>query len=82
MRKNGAFVNLFLPEKAQKSRKNRRHPKKTGIELLCFSELEATSKTKPELHHANLKIIYICWRKGHQNCLIGYRSYFTFDLRL
>jgi hypothetical protein len=71
MKKNGAFVNLFLSEEAQKSPKNRRHPKKIGMELLCFSELEATSKTKPELHHANLKVIYICGRQRHQNRLIG-----------
>lgn len=59
MKKNGAFVNLFLSDRVQKSPKGRRHLKKSGMELLCFSELGATSKRKPELHHANFKVIYI-----------------------
>lgn len=42
MKKNGAFVNLFLSGRLQKSPQYRGQPKKIGAELLCFSELEAT----------------------------------------
>jgi len=59
MKKNGAFVNLFLADRVQKSPQSRRHLKKSGAELLCFRELGATSKRKPELRHANFKVIYI-----------------------
>jgi hypothetical protein len=71
MKKNGAFVNLFLSEGLQKSPKYRGQPKKIGAELLCFSELEATAQKKPELRHANFKVIYIYGRQRRQNCLIG-----------
>jgi len=82
MKKNGAFVNLFLSEGLQKSPKRRRQPKASGAELLYFSELQETAQEKPEHCHANLIVIYICRHERHQNSLIGSRSYFTFDLRL
>jgi hypothetical protein len=44
---------------------------KIGAELLCFSELEATAQKKPELRHANFKLVYIYGRQRRQNCLIG-----------
>ncbi|GEM_PF-807525 len=71
MKKNGAFVNLFLSGGLQKSPKCRGQPKKIGAELLCFSELEATAQGKPELRHANFKLVYIYRRHRRQNCLIG-----------
>ncbi len=82
MKKNGAFVNLFLSEGLQKSPRRRGQPKKIGAELLCFSGLEATAQEKPELRHANFIVIYIYRHERRQNCLIGRPSYFTFDLRL
>lgn len=71
MKKNGAFVNLFLSEGLQKSPRNRGQPKIIRAELLCFSELEATAQKKPELRHANLIVIYIYRHQRRQNCLIG-----------
>ena len=71
MKKNGAFVNLFLSEGLQKSPKSRGQPKVSRAELLCFSELEATAQKKPELRHANFKVIYIYGLHRRQNCLIG-----------
>lgn len=71
MKKNGAFVNLFLSGGLQKSPKYRGQPKKIGAELLCISELEATAQKKPELRHANFKVIYIYGLHRRQNCLIG-----------
>ena len=82
MKKNGAFVNLFLSGGLQKSPKHRGQLKKIRAELLCFSELEATAQKKPELRHVNFKVVYIYGQHCRQNCLIGRRSYFTFDLRL
>lgn len=71
MKKNGAFVNLFLSEGLQKSPIYRGQPKKIRAELLCFNELEATAQEKPELRHANFKLVYIYGRQRRQNCLIG-----------
>lgn len=71
MKKNGAFVNLFLSEGLQKSPKSWGQPKVSRAELLCFSELQATSQKKPEHRHVNLIVIYIYRHQRRQNSLIG-----------
>ena len=46
MKKNSAFVNLFLSEGLQNCLKCRAQPKKNEVKMLYFSGLEATAWKK------------------------------------